>query len=107
RKLRRITTLISDGRYSGVTYGAAIGHMTPEAYEGGGILYLKTGDFLYLNLLENEIQFLDKESLYNGHIKFDFTKIKEARALLGKERMETMKKRQRLIAPSNLLINHT
>ncbi|KJE26933.1 dehydratase family protein [Geobacillus kaustophilus] len=35
RQLKRIATLISDGRYSGVTYGAAIGHMTPEAIRGG------------------------------------------------------------------------
>lgn len=36
RQLKRLATLISDGRYSGVTYGAAIGHMTPEAIRGEG-----------------------------------------------------------------------
>ena len=36
-KLKRLAVLISDGRYSGVTYGAAIGHVTPEAWNGGGL----------------------------------------------------------------------
>ncbi|MFX7628987.1 dihydroxy-acid dehydratase, partial [Acinetobacter baumannii] len=58
-KLKRLATLISDGRYSGVTYGAAIGHMTPEAVQGGGILYLQTGDLLHLNLRERQVQYLN------------------------------------------------
>ena len=39
--------ILTDGRYSGVSYGAAIGHITPEAKRGGGILYLQTGDVIY------------------------------------------------------------
>lgn len=48
RRLRKLATLISDGRYSGVTQGAAIGHMTPEAMHGGGILFLENADVLHL-----------------------------------------------------------
>src|SRR5690606_29198444 len=66
RKLKRLATLISDGRYSGVTYGAAIGHMTPEAMEDGGILYLQTGDLLYLDLRGGNIQFIDEQALRSG-----------------------------------------
>ena len=44
RALRKLAALISDGRYSGTTCGAAIGHVTPEAINGGCIGLLETGD---------------------------------------------------------------
>lgn len=107
RKLKRLATLISDGRYSGVTYGAAIGHMTPEAREGGGILYLQTGDLLFLNLREREIQFIDAEEFRNGVLRFDFESTKNRRQNLGEERLSMIRRRQRLVAASNRMIGHT
>lgn len=107
RKLKRLATLISDGRYSGVTYGAAIGHMTPEAKDRGGILYLQTGDLLYLNFREGNLQFLDQYSFQKGQIAFSFEGIKSTRHTLGKERLIRINKRQKLIAASNRLIAHT
>lgn len=107
RKLQRIAALISDGRYSGVSYGAAIGHMTPEAINGGGIGYLQTGDVLYLDLRGREINFLDQNSLQNGTIKFTFSHIKEERKALANERLSLLKKRQRKVAASNRLVDYT
>jgi dihydroxy-acid dehydratase len=83
RKLKRLATLISDGRYSGVTYGAAVGHMTPEAEGGGGILYLQTGDLLYLDFLEGSIQFLDQEAFSKGEISFSFETIKSTQLVMN------------------------
>jgi dihydroxy-acid dehydratase len=107
RQLKRIATLISDGRYSGVTYGAAIGHMTPEAIKGGGILYLKTGDLLYIGLRERKIQFLNASAFQDGKLLFEFESIKQERKEIAKNRLENMHKRQRCIAASNRLIGHT
>jgi dihydroxy-acid dehydratase len=107
RQLKRIATLISDGRYSGVTYGAAIGHMTPEAIKGGGILYLKTGDLLYIGLRERKIQFLNEGAFQDGKLLFEFESIKQERKEIAKNRLENMRKRQRRIAASNRLIGHT
>ncbi|WP_299089693.1 dihydroxy-acid dehydratase [uncultured Metabacillus sp.] len=107
RKLKRLATLISDGRYSGVTYGAAVGHMTPEAKDRGGILYLKTGDLLYLNFREGRLEFLDQEAFQNGEISFSFDTIKSTRHDLGEERLSRIKKRQKLIAASNRMLGHT
>ncbi len=39
-------SLITDGRFSGATRGAAIGHVSPEAAVGGPIAYVKTGDII-------------------------------------------------------------
>ena len=107
RKLKRLATLISDGRYSGVTYGAAIGHMTPEAKNGGGILYLKTGDVLYLELREKKIEFLDEEFFKKGRLVFDFEKAKKERAALAESRLASIRSRQRLVASSNRMTGHT
>jgi dihydroxy-acid dehydratase len=107
RKLKRLATLLSDGRYSGVTYGAAIGHMTPEAGEGGGILYLQTGDLLYLNLREREIQFLDEMAFRVGTLAYRFDHVKVERQGLAEARLLTIRKRGRQVAASNRLAGHT
>lgn len=107
RKLVRLVTLISDGRYSGVSYGAAIGHMTPEAKAGGGILYLQTGDLLYLHLREREIQFIDDVALRAGKLQFKFDHIRDERKDLANERLERIRIRQRRVAASNRMVGHT
>jgi dihydroxyacid dehydratase/phosphogluconate dehydratase len=107
RKLKRLATLISDGRYSGVSYGAAIGHMTPEAKEGGGILYLQTGDLLYLGLRDREIQFIDETAFRAGKLEFKFEHIKDERQVLADERLVAITKRQREVAAGNRLVGHT
>lgn len=42
--------LITDGRFSGATGGLAIGHVTPEAYEGGNIALIRNGDFIEIDI---------------------------------------------------------
>jgi len=42
--------LITDGRFSGATRGASIGHVSPEAAEGGVIGLLKDGDIIDLDV---------------------------------------------------------
>ncbi|MEA4912023.1 MAG: dihydroxy-acid dehydratase [Oscillospiraceae bacterium] len=42
--------LISDGRFSGATGGLAIGHVSPEAYEGGNIALLRDGDVITVDI---------------------------------------------------------
>lgn len=42
--------LITDGRFSGSTRGAMIGHVSPEAAEGGAIAVVKNGDIISYNI---------------------------------------------------------
>nr|MBC8205620.1 dihydroxy-acid dehydratase [Kiritimatiellota bacterium] len=42
--------LITDGRFSGGTHGACIGHISPEAAEGGPIGLLKEGDIIEIDI---------------------------------------------------------
>jgi len=48
--------LITDGRFSGATKGAAIGHLSPEAAEGGPIALLKEGDLIAINIDAHSIE---------------------------------------------------
>ena len=47
--------LITDGRFSGGTRGAAIGHITPEAYNGGTIGLLKDGDIIDIDIPKRKL----------------------------------------------------
>jgi dihydroxy-acid dehydratase len=42
--------LVTDGRFSGATQGACIGHVTPEAYLGGPIALIEEGDIIHIDI---------------------------------------------------------
>ena len=48
--------LITDGRFSGATRGAAIGHVSPEAVAGGPIGIIEEGDIIYINIPERRLE---------------------------------------------------
>ena len=48
--------LITDGRFSGATRGACVGHITPEAASGGMIGVVEDGDIISINIPENTIE---------------------------------------------------
>lgn len=50
--------LITDGRFSGTNWGLAIGHVCPEAMEGGTIALLKDGDRIKIDIQKREINVL-------------------------------------------------
>ena len=54
--LDKDVALISDGRFSGATRGASIGHISPEAVSGGIIAYVKDGDIISINIPEYSIE---------------------------------------------------
>lgn len=55
-KLGKDVALITDGRFSGGTHGFVVGHITPEAQEGGLIAFLKDGDQITINAETNRIE---------------------------------------------------
>ncbi len=61
RGLGECVALITDGRFSGATRGAAIGHVSPEAAVGGNIALVEEGDIIKIDINENKIDFLVSE----------------------------------------------
>jgi len=51
--LGKQVALITDGRFSGGTHGFVVGHITPEAYDGGLIALLKDGDEITIDAVNN------------------------------------------------------
>ncbi len=47
--------LLTDGRFSGASRGAAIGHISPEAAVGGPIALVEEGDIIKINIPENTL----------------------------------------------------
>jgi dihydroxyacid dehydratase/phosphogluconate dehydratase len=108
KALKPLVSVISDGRYSGVTYGAAIGHVTPEAIRGGGILYLQDGDLIHLRLRKLRLDLLERLAFEaHGRVTPFEGALAADRRALGEERRQRLIARRRGIAPTNLLVGCT
>ena len=69
--LDKTVALITDGRFSGATRGAAIGHVSPEAAEGGEIALIKDGDIISIDIEKGELNVkVSKEELNKRREKF-------------------------------------
>lgn len=53
--LDKDVALLTDGRFSGATRGACIGHISPEAFEGGNIALIQDGDIININIPERQL----------------------------------------------------
>lgn len=108
RVWRQLVSLITDGRYSGTNFGVSVGHVTPEAIKGGGILYLQTGDLLHLQFRDGRIDLIERDAFaQRGEIVRAEHNLAHTRAGLGRERQLLLEKRARKIAPSNRMLHHT
>ncbi|MFO7888160.1 MAG: dihydroxy-acid dehydratase [Eubacteriales bacterium] len=77
-------SLITDGRFSGGSRGAAIGHVSPEACELGPIAYIRDGDVVDINIIEGKLNVLISDKEFEERKRK--TKIKETKykGYLGK-----------------------
>lgn len=69
--------LITDGRFSGATRGACVGHVSPEAASGGPIGVVEEGDIISINIPENKIELKVDEAVLNERMKNFVSKKKE------------------------------
>ena len=69
--------LITDGRFSGATRGACVGHVTPEAASGGMIGVVEEGDIISINIPENTIELKVDEAVLTERLKNFVPKKKE------------------------------
>ena len=61
RGLDDTCALVTDGRFSGVSRGASIGHVSPEAAAGGLIAYIKDGDMVEIDIPNHRLNLLVSE----------------------------------------------
>ena len=53
--LSTTTAVVTDGRYSGAAKGPAVGHVTPEALDGGPIALIEDGDLIEIHIPERRL----------------------------------------------------
>ncbi len=78
--------LITDGRFSGASRGASIGHVSPEAAVGGPIALVQEGDIIRINIPENKLDMLvSEEELADRRAKWQ-PNLKEVTGYLARYR---------------------
>jgi dihydroxy-acid dehydratase len=83
--LGKDVALITDGRFSGGTHGFVVGHITPEAYDGGPIALVKNGDEIVIDAQKREINLLvDEEELIRRKKAWKQPKPRYTRGVLAK-----------------------
>ena len=78
--------LLTDGRFSGGTRGPCIGHISPEAAEGGPIAFLKEGDIIEMDIPARSLNFkVDEAEMKKRKEEFKIKKKdKETEGILGR-----------------------
>jgi dihydroxy-acid dehydratase len=83
--LGKDVALITDGRFSGGTHGFVVGHITPEAQEGGTIALVKDGDNISIDAETNSISLeVSEEELQQRRQHWSAPKLKFKRGVLYK-----------------------
>ncbi|QEE13083.1 dihydroxy-acid dehydratase [Bartonella krasnovii] len=88
--LGKVCALITDGRFSGGSSGLSIGHISPEAAEGGEIALVEEGDIIEIDIPNRSI-----------HMLVDDVEMKQRRAKMeakGKDAWQPVEKRQRKVS---------
>ena len=85
--------LITDGRFSGASRGAAIGHVSPEAAEGGLIAFVEDGDKIHIDIPNRSITLLVDDA--------EIAKRREKGILPPKELSGYLKRYAKLVTSSN------
>lgn len=84
--LDKDVALLTDGRFSGATRGASIGHISPEASAGGPIAFVEEGDEIEIDMIEGVLNFkVDEKTLEARKAKWQL-KASTAKGYLAKYR---------------------
>lgn len=83
--LGKSVLLITDGRFSGGTTGLCVGHVAPEASEGGPIAFIRDGDRIRIDIIERTLDLLvDEAELTQRRVGFAPIPHKYTRGVLAK-----------------------
>jgi len=83
-KFNKSVALVTDGRFSGGTAGPCIGHVSPEAMEGGPIALVKEGDMIEIDILNRKLNVkISKDELKKRSSKWKRPEAKVRKGLLA------------------------
>jgi dihydroxy-acid dehydratase len=67
--LHTSVAMVTDGRFSGATRGPCVGHVCPEAWDGGLLAHVRDGDRIEINVPENRLQLLISDQELRQRLK--------------------------------------
>jgi dihydroxy-acid dehydratase len=103
RGLGKEVALITDGRFSGGSHGFVVGHITPEAYEGGPIAIVKNGDSITIDAKKREINLnVPPEEIKARLAKWKKPKPRYTRGVLAKYAAHVTSASQGAVTDANL-----
>ena len=83
--LDKEVALVTDGRFSGATRGAAIGHISPEACNGGPIAFVREGDTITIDIPNFRLDLdIPEEELERRKAQTDYRRQKELKGYLAR-----------------------
>jgi len=83
--LGKSVALITDGRFSGGTHGFVVGHITPEAFEGGAIALVEDDDVIEIDVLGHKINVvIDEQTLAKRRAAWKAPKLNAQKGILFK-----------------------
>ncbi len=83
--LGKSVALITDGRFSGGTHGFVVGHITPEAYDGGTIALVEDNDIIEIDAIKRTINLMvDDDTLSTRKAAWSQPKLKATKGILFK-----------------------
>jgi dihydroxy-acid dehydratase len=83
--LGKEVALITDGRFSGGTHGFVVGHISPEAQNGGPLALVKNGDTICIDAVKNTLNImLSDDELSNRKKQWKAPELKAKRGALYK-----------------------
>lgn len=86
-KLDKDVALITDGRFSGASRGASIGHVSPEAASGGEIAFIKEGDIISIDIPNHSINLeISDEEIEKRKKEIPIKPLEEIKGWLGRYR---------------------
>ncbi|HEY7884721.1 MAG TPA: dihydroxy-acid dehydratase [Cellvibrionaceae bacterium] len=85
RGLGSDVALITDGRFSGGSHGFVVGHITPEAFNGGPIALVEDGDEIIIDAIVNSIELrVDEQELARRRLEWQQPALRYSRGVLAK-----------------------
>ncbi len=82
-RLGNSVALVTDGRFSGASRGPCVGHISPEAADGGPIALVANEDVISINIPERRLELkMSEEELQERYQKWPGPKPKESRGFL-------------------------
>ena len=86
-KLDKDVALITDGRFSGASRGASIGHVSPEAASGGEIAFIKEGDIISIDIPNHSLNLeISSEEMEKRKKEIPIKPLEEIKGWLGRYR---------------------